>query len=120
MRLGASKGLASFIVFFVSAVMHEVLVAIPFRIVPMRPWAFIGMIMQVPLTMLTKALVKQFPGSSIGNIVFWISFCILGQPMAAMLYAIDYNYGNQAQDTVTEEKPLVRIFGRSFGRSDEL
>ena len=115
-RAGASKGLASFIVFFVSAVMHEVLVAIPFHIVPIRPWAFIGMIMQVPLTIVTKDLVTRFPGSSIGNIVFWISFCFVGQPMAALLYVIDYKYGNQAQDQVTEVKPLVRI----FGRSDEL
>jgi len=116
-RAGASKGVASFIVFFVSAVFHEVLVAIPFHIVPIRPWAFIGMLMQVPLVMLTKSLVKCFPGSSIGNVIFWISFCFVGQPMAVLMYAIDYTYGNLAQDQVTEEKPLVRIFG---GPGDEL
>lgn len=114
-RAGASKTLASFIVFFVSAVFHEILVAIPFHMVPIRPWAFIGMLGQVPLTMFTKALVKRFPGSSIGNIIFWISFCFIGQPMAVLMYAIDYTYGNQAQDEVTAEKPKVRIFGGPGG-----
>lgn len=105
-------GVASFVVFFVSAVFHEVLVAVPFKMgLPMRPWAFIGMLLQVPLTMLTKALVKRFPGSSIGNIIFWISFCFVGQPMAVLMYTIDYYYGSKAEDPVTNEKPLVRIFG---------
>ena len=25
-----------------------------------------------------------------GNIIFWLSFCIVGQPMAVILYTIDY------------------------------
>lgn len=114
-RAGASKALASFVVFFVSAVFHEVLVAIPFHMVPIRPWAFIGMLMQVSLTMFTKALMKRFPGSSIGNIMFWVCFCFIGQPMAVLMYAIDYTYGNQTQVHVTEKKPFVRIFGGPAG-----
>jgi hypothetical protein len=48
---------------------------------------------QVPLVVFTKYLYRKFPGSSIGNIIFWVSFCVVGQPMAILLYTIDYKYG---------------------------
>lgn len=54
---------------------------------------------QVPLVMLTKFLYRKFPGSSIGNILFWVSFCVVGQPMAILLYTIDYYYGNMQHPT---------------------
>ena len=38
----------------------------------------------------TKWLDMKFKGSSIGNVVFWLSFCVLGQPVAILLYSIDY------------------------------
>jgi len=45
---------------------------------------------QIPLVMITTYFDKIRPGSSIGNFIFWLSFCILGQPMAIILYTIDY------------------------------
>eukprot|EP00948_MAST-09A_sp_MAST-9A-sp1_P001747 g1747.t1 len=30
-------------------------------------------------------------GSQIGNYIFWVSFCIVGQPMAVLLYYYDYS-----------------------------
>jgi diacylglycerol O-acyltransferase-1 len=72
-------------------VMHELLISIPFHI--LRPWSFLGMMGQVPLVVLTKYLYRKFPGSSVGNILFWVSFCVVGQPMAILLYTIDYKYG---------------------------
>jgi hypothetical protein len=47
---------------------------------------------QLPLVMITKFLYRKFPGSSIGNFLFWVSFCVVGQPMAILLYSIDYKY----------------------------
>lgn len=53
---------------------------------------------QLPLVMVTKFLYRKFPGSSIGNVLFWLSFCVVGQPMAILLYTIDYNYGKMHND----------------------
>jgi hypothetical protein len=44
-RRGTSKLPALLVVFFVSAVMHELAVGVPLR--TLRGWAFIGMMMQV-------------------------------------------------------------------------
>jgi diacylglycerol O-acyltransferase 1 len=88
-----NKQAATLFVFFLSAVMHEMLVSVPFHMV--RPWAFIGMMMQVPLVGMTKFLYRLYPGSSIGNMIFWLSFCVVGQPMAVMLYTVDFQYMQQ-------------------------
>jgi len=47
------------------------------------------MMAQIPLSAVTKKLDRTFYGSSIGNIIFWLTFCVLGQPMAVMLYTLD-------------------------------
>ena len=86
-----SRGVATFVVFFVSAILHEVLVSVPFHMI--RPWSFLGMMMQVPLVATTKYLYRKYPGTSVGNGIFWLSFCVVGQPMAVFLYAVDYQYG---------------------------
>jgi diacylglycerol O-acyltransferase 1 len=90
-RWHMSRHTATLIVFLVSAVFHEILVSIPFHMV--RPWSFLGMMMQIPLVATTKYLYRRYPGSSIGNVIFWITFCVVGQPMAVLLYTIDYQYG---------------------------
>mmetsp|Transcript_25534 Transcript_25534/g.62710 ORF Transcript_25534/g.62710 Transcript_25534/m.62710 type:complete len:766 (-) Transcript_25534:355-2652(-) len=100
-RRKMSRSVATFLVFLFSAVMHELLISIPFH--SLRPWSFLGMMGQIPLVVVTKRLYRKFPGSSIGNILFWISFCVVGQPMAILLYTIDFNYGKM-QD---EGSPVV-------------
>ena len=37
----------------------------------------------MPLIWLTRTFTK---GSKWGNILFWVSFCILGQPLCILLY----------------------------------
>lgn len=120
-RVGLSKKGATFVVFFLSAVMHEVLISVPCHMV--RVWSFLAMMGQIPLIILTKKIDKKIPGSSIGNIIFWISFCLVGQPMALLLYTIDY-WESHAVVTpeVTPPKhglPFDAI-GRFFGASPEL
>jgi hypothetical protein len=56
---------------------------------------------QIPLVVVTKYLYRKYPGSSIGNILFWVSFCVVGQPMAILLYTIDFKYGKM-QHSVPE------------------
>lgn len=50
--------------------------------------AFMGMLIQIPLIYITRPLEKmQGPnGKLIGNVIFWVSFTILGQPFAALVY----------------------------------
>lgn len=100
-RRNISKTGATFLVFFFSAVVHELLVSIPFHM--LRPWLFWGMMGQFPLIFISKWFYRQFPGSSIGNIIFWLSFCVVGQPMAIMMYTIDFKYGklHQASGSAT-------------------
>ncbi|KAA8632377.1 hypothetical protein SMACR_00123 [Sordaria macrospora] len=83
---GWSNGTASLAVFFLSAVLHELLVGVPtHNIIGV---AFLGMFLQLPLIQLTKPLEKKTSpnGKLLGNTIFWVSFTIFGQPFAALMY----------------------------------
>lgn len=99
-RMRMSKNAATFVVFFVSAVLHEVLISVPFHIVSF--WSFFGMMGQLPLITFTKYFDKKFQGSSIGNIIFWLSFCVVGQPTAILLYTIDF-WDKDSNETVASD-----------------
>ena len=86
-RLGLSKPMAIFLVFFISAVFHEFLFSVPFK--TLRPWAFLGMMAQIPLVIASKSVERFFENRNVGNLLFWISFCVVGQPLAVLLYAYD-------------------------------
>ncbi|KAI8600605.1 MBOAT, membrane-bound O-acyltransferase family-domain-containing protein [Dissophora ornata] len=72
---------ATFTIFTISAILHEVLIGIPTHMI--YGYAFAGMFFQIPLIAMTDLLPK---GSSFGNMIFWVSFTILGQPACALLY----------------------------------
>ncbi|CAO3580017.1 unnamed protein product [Absidia cylindrospora] len=73
------------LVFFVSAVLHEYMVGIPTHSV--NGFAFCGMLGQIPLIAITKPLEKwRGKGSALGNTIFWIVFCVVGQPTIALMY----------------------------------
>jgi diacylglycerol O-acyltransferase 1 len=46
------------------------------------------MLVQVPLIAFTLPLekMKGINGKILGNAIFWITFCLVGQPLAALLY----------------------------------
>jgi diacylglycerol O-acyltransferase-1 len=50
--------------------------------------AFFGMMLQIPMIAVTLPLEKMgsVEGKLIGNAIFWVSFCLVGQPLAALLY----------------------------------
>lgn len=81
-----SKQAASVVIFFISALLHELIVSIPFR--NFRLLAFAGMMAQVPLIRVTE----QFKGTQAGNVIFWLSI-MLGQPMIVLLYGRDHVKG---------------------------
>ncbi|KAJ2440152.1 hypothetical protein GGF42_007723 [Coemansia sp. RSA 2424] len=71
--------------FLVSAIMHELLFGIPTHC--LKGYSFVGMMAQIPLIQLTQWLVRwRGPESGLGNAVFWISFCIVGQPLGVVQY----------------------------------
>ncbi|KAH8591783.1 MBOAT, membrane-bound O-acyltransferase family-domain-containing protein [Bisporella sp. PMI_857] len=99
---GWSTGAASVAVFLFSAVLHEILVGIPtHNIIGV---AFIGMLAQLPLIAITAPLEKMdgINGRIIGNCIFWVSFTLIGQPLAALLYffAWQAKYGSVSKHGV--------------------
>jgi diacylglycerol O-acyltransferase 1 len=87
-RAGLPKFAAGVICFFVSAIFHELLVGVPLHM--LRGWAFWGIMAQVPLIWMTELLKKRFNNDYVGNVIFWVSFCFLGQPLAEILYYHDW------------------------------
>lgn len=82
---GYSALTASVVIFTISAILHEVLIGIPTKMI--YGYAFAGMFFQIPLIALTAPLEKwRGTGSGLGNMIFWVSFTILGQPACALLY----------------------------------
>jgi diacylglycerol O-acyltransferase 1 len=68
--------------------------------------AFIGMVAQLPLIAITTPLenVKGHYGKIIGNTIFWVSFVLIGQPLAALLYffAWQAKYGSDLKAHVAK------------------
>ncbi|KAB8772375.1 hypothetical protein FH972_026664 [Carpinus fangiana] len=83
---GVSPPVAQICVFLFSGVLHEMLVGVPtHNIIGV---AFIGMIAQIPLIVLTETSLFKwlFNGPTAGNVLFWVSFVLVGQPLAALIY----------------------------------
>jgi len=75
---GYTKSAAYFACFFVSAVFHELVIAVPFQLVKL--WSFFGIMAQIPLIIITSGL----RGNQLGNIIFWFSV-VLGQPFLVLM-----------------------------------
>ncbi|GKT53374.1 MBOAT family protein [Colletotrichum tofieldiae] len=104
---GWSPRAAQLAVFFASAVLHEVLVGIPtHNIIGV---AFAGMFLQLPLIAITTPLEKMHTptGRMLGNCIFWVSFTILGQPFAALMYfyAWQAKYGSVSRQIAWSSTP---------------
>ncbi|XP_058971297.2 diacylglycerol O-acyltransferase 1 [Pocillopora verrucosa] len=90
LRSGYSSLQAQVAVFLLSAFFHEFLVSVPLRL--FRFWAFLAMLAQVPLHLLVKKFLGDYP--NYGNMVVWLSI-ILGQPLAILTYVHDYYITHQ-------------------------
>ncbi|KAL8826807.1 MAG: hypothetical protein Q9170_007264 [Blastenia crenularia] len=101
---GYSNIFASAMVFLFSGFLHELLVGVPTHNI--LGVAFVGMVVQLPMIAITAPLerMKGVNGRVAGNCIFWISFCLVGQPLAALLYFFAWQgkYGS-----VSREKGVV-------------
>lgn len=93
---GWSPWSASVAVFTLSAVLHELLVGIPtHNIIGV---AAAGMWFQLPLIKMTawceRGGMKGHYGRIVGNCIFWVSFVLVGQPLAALLYFFAWHAKN--------------------------
>ena len=86
LRSGFSKVSSNLIVFLISAIAHEYAVAVPLRLVSY--WAFLAMLSQAPAIFIQRKLEKELNlgNSELGNVMFWLFFCILGQPVIVFIY----------------------------------
>ena len=88
--------MASFWVFTFSGFLHELAIGVPTHNI--LGVAFFGMILQLPMIIITGWFSNsETPsGKIIGNCLFWLSFVIVGQPVAAMtyFYAWQQKYGD--------------------------
>ena len=84
LRAGMPKVAVMAIVFLLSAVLHEVIISVSFRHVSFH--AFFGMVLQFPLIEITKFFDKRFDNAFVGNAIFWLMFCVVGQPLGVLMY----------------------------------
>ncbi|KAJ3360671.1 hypothetical protein GGF31_002774 [Allomyces arbusculus] len=90
--VGVSKQTAGLVCFFVSAVFHELLIAVPTKLVWMV--GFGAMIVQVPLMAVSETWDKKYRQwkpdgvNMLGNLLMWVTFCLIGHPTAVMLYYV--------------------------------
>ncbi|KAF1961679.1 hypothetical protein CC80DRAFT_196117 [Byssothecium circinans] len=110
---GWSPWAAQLIVFLLSGFLHELCVGIPTHNV--IGVAFTGMMVQIPLILITDVIqkVKGIRGKVAGNMIFWVSFCIVGQPLAALLYffAWQAKYGSVSKQQLADS-PALHLFSR--------
>ncbi|RVX05457.1 Diacylglycerol O-acyltransferase 1 [Vitis vinifera] len=110
LRNGISKGVSVVIAFAISAIFHELCIAVPCHM--FKLWAFIGIMFQVPLVLVTNYLQNKFRNSMVwgwvcgirlsaivGNMIFWLFFSILGQPMCVLLYYHDLMNRKETTDS---------------------
>jgi len=80
---------AGFLIFIFSGIVHEYLIVTPIGI----SWTggfgivLVGFVLQIPLVSLTDTeYVKNRP--TLGNVMFWVSWCFTGQPLAVLVYSV--------------------------------
>jgi diacylglycerol O-acyltransferase-1 len=99
-KYGVSPPMAQILVFSISAILHEYVVAVPTHIV--KFWSFWAIFSQVPLILISNWVLTRFPNSSFGNYFFWFILCIIGQPMCFVLYY---------KAAMSRESPNDLVFG---------
>lgn len=77
-----SKDVAGVVVFTLSGLVHEYVISICTK--KLNGWFLASMLCQIPLIHVTEAFKNTFP--NFGNLFFWATFCVIGQPSVMLLY----------------------------------
>eukprot|EP00240_Pyramimonas_obovata_P003049 CAMPEP_0118923662 /NCGR_PEP_ID=MMETSP1169-20130426/2102_1 /TAXON_ID=36882 /ORGANISM="Pyramimonas obovata, Strain CCMP722" /LENGTH=671 /DNA_ID=CAMNT_0006864679 /DNA_START=317 /DNA_END=2332 /DNA_ORIENTATION=- len=117
LHLTKSREASVFVVFALSAVFHELVIGVPMNL--LRGWAFWGIMSQLPLIPLTKWMNKYLKNEQAGNIVFWLVFCIFGQPLCILLYVHDYLLTKQSV-TAAVTAVVTKVATNATTGADEL
>ncbi|KGG51600.1 O-acyltransferase [Mitosporidium daphniae] len=82
-RRGISPSISVLAIFGLSGLLHEIAIGIPTHV--LQFWAFLVFLLQVPLIYTVKYILMKKPEwRAFGNFFFWVSFCVVGQPMFEM------------------------------------
>ncbi|KCZ82100.1 hypothetical protein H312_00374 [Anncaliia algerae PRA339] len=85
---GYSKRFACFMCFFVSGILHEYAISISSKY--LQFYTFLGFMSQLVLMETTDRISLYFP--KVGNYLFWMMFCVIGQPICIwLIYKSNYN-----------------------------
>ena len=87
--LGINKELVNTVVFFISALAHEYVASIVIGKVGYM--VLVSFMLQYPLILGELLVQKMFKleHSNIGNYLFWLNFCVLGQPILITIYYLN-------------------------------
>ena len=83
--IGLDGGQSIYGVFFVSALAHEYIISGSCHV--QSYIAFLGMFMQAPMVLKMEWYKKFLSETQIGNVFFWVTFVIIGQPVAVLVYS---------------------------------
>lgn len=65
------------------------------------------LLLQVPLISITESIRQRLKSDTWGNYVFWLTFCIIGQPVSLLMYVHDYIFLKGGYRHLTGTPPLV-------------
>lgn len=68
-------------VFTISAILHEYAIGAIFKVV--TGVGFFGIFLQFPIILMQEKY-KKWMGGIVGNVIFWLTFCCMGQPFGAV------------------------------------
>lgn len=86
LKKGFTKEVSNFLVFFVSAVLHEYIISVPLGFLSF--YAFLAMLLQSPLQVIEYRFNKllKIENSQLGNVSFWVTVCVVGEPVCIAIY----------------------------------
>lgn len=81
LRYGVRSAIARTVCFIFSGLLHEIVISLALK--QLNGFLFLAMVGQIPLIYLSDYVKRVFP--KLSNIFFWLSFCVIGQPLIALL-----------------------------------
>lgn len=79
---GWKPKISSALCFLISGIAHEYVIIMSRKTI--SGWFLLGMILQIPFIYISQKVKNSFPGAA--NTFFWLSFCVIGQPLIVLLY----------------------------------